>query len=162
MHNIGLRESPWENAMSSKTKIVVLHLKEVIYTGIFAVLTILFLVILFIMFAPKKESGEVAAPQTESERFVPGVYTTTLEIGDNSLDIEVTVDSNRIDSVRMVNLSEAVTTMYPLIEPSFDHLVNQILECQSLEGVTYPDESHYTCLVLLDAILGCLEKAEAQ
>ena len=36
--------------MSSKTKIVVLHLKELIYTGIFAVLGILFIILLIIMF----------------------------------------------------------------------------------------------------------------
>ena len=36
--------------MSSKTKIVVLHLKELIYTGIFVILGILFVILLFIMF----------------------------------------------------------------------------------------------------------------
>lgn len=35
--------------MSSKTKIVVLHMKEVIYTAIFLVLAILLLVLLFTM-----------------------------------------------------------------------------------------------------------------
>lgn len=40
--------------MSSKTKIVVLHLKELIYTGIFVVLGILFLLLLIIMFLPGK------------------------------------------------------------------------------------------------------------
>jgi len=41
--------------MSSKTKIVVLHLKELIYTGIFAVLGILFIILLIIMFVPKNK-----------------------------------------------------------------------------------------------------------
>ena len=36
--------------MSSKTKIVVLHMKEVIYTIIFVVLAILLAVLLFMMF----------------------------------------------------------------------------------------------------------------
>ena len=40
--------------MSSKTKIVVLHLKELIYTGIFAVLGLLFIILLIIMFLPKR------------------------------------------------------------------------------------------------------------
>ena len=43
--------------MSSKTKIVVLHVKELIYTGIFAVLGILFIVLLIIMFLPKNEDA---------------------------------------------------------------------------------------------------------
>ena len=41
--------------MSAKTKIVVLHMKELIYTGIFAVLGILFLVLLVMMFLPDKK-----------------------------------------------------------------------------------------------------------
>ena len=40
--------------MSSKTKIVVLHMKEVIYTAIFLVLAILLIVLLFTMFGAKK------------------------------------------------------------------------------------------------------------
>ena len=49
--------------MSAKTKIVVLHLKELIYTGIFAVLGILFIILLVIMFLPKdKESKKEEEP----------------------------------------------------------------------------------------------------
>ena len=50
--------------MSSKTKIVVLHLKELIYTGIFALLGILFIILLIIMFVPKdkKENSAVETP----------------------------------------------------------------------------------------------------
>lgn len=46
--------------MSSKTKIVVLHLKELIYTGIFVVLGILFLLLLIIMFLPGKKQRRKA------------------------------------------------------------------------------------------------------
>ena len=40
--------------MSSKTKIVVLHTKEVIYTGIFVVLAVVLAVLLFLMFGKIK------------------------------------------------------------------------------------------------------------
>ena len=40
--------------MSSKTKIVVLHMKEIIYTAIFAVLAIILILLFFIMFLPEK------------------------------------------------------------------------------------------------------------
>ena len=36
--------------MSSKTKIVVLHMKEVIYTGIFLLLLVILGVVMFLMF----------------------------------------------------------------------------------------------------------------
>ena len=49
--------------MSSKTKIVVLHLKELIYTGIFALLGILFIILLIIMFIPKDKKETNAKEQ---------------------------------------------------------------------------------------------------
>ncbi|MBO5293456.1 MAG: hypothetical protein J6B10_09790 [Lachnospiraceae bacterium] len=144
--------------MRSKTKIVVLHLKELIYTGIFAVLGILFVVLLIIMFLPgdKKDTEEEAAM---ASAYVPGIYTTSLSLGDNTVDIEVVVDENNINSIRLVNLSEAVTTMYPLIEPSFQDLIGQILEKQSLEDISYSDDNKYTSMVLLNAIETSLDKA---
>lgn len=147
--------------MSSKTKIVVLHVKELIYTGIFAVLGILFIILLIIMFLPKdeKEAAVSTITQTATNTYVPGVYTTSLILNDNVVEIEVTVDEENINSIRLVNLDEAVTTMYPLIQPSFEDLADQIVENQSLEGITYSDDSKYTSMILLNAITASLEKA---
>ena len=147
--------------MSSKTKIVVLHVKELIYTGILAVLGILFIVLLIIMFLPREEKTETVPTmtQTTSNTYVPGVYTTSLILNDNVVEIEVTVDERNINSIRLVNLDEAVTTMYPLIQPSFEDLANQIISNQSLDGITYSDDSKYTSMILLNAITASLEKA---
>ena len=128
--------------MSSKTKIVVLHVKELIYTGIFVVLGILFLVLLIVMFLPdKKENQETMAPGVTEEtvKYVPGVYTTSLILNGNVVEIEVTVDEYNINSVRLKNLDDAVTTMYPLLEPAFDNLATQIVENQSLSNLTFPE-----------------------
>lgn len=149
--------------MSAKTKIVVLHMKELIYTGIFALLGILFIILLVMMFLPegKEESNvpdeEVTA--TVGSVYIPGIYTTELILGAQTIDVEVIVDKNNITSIRMVNLNEAVTTMYPLLEPTFDTLCEQIYENQSLDQVTYTAESKYTSLVLLEAIQNSLNKA---
>ena len=147
--------------MSSKTKIVVLHVKELIYTGILAVLGILFIVLLIIMFLPREEKPETVPTmtQTTSNTYVPGVYTTSLILNDHVVEIEVTVDERNINSIRLVNLDEAVTTMYPLIQPSFEDLANQIISNQSLDGITYSDDSKYTSRILLNAITASLEKA---
>ena len=147
--------------MSSKTKIIVLHVKELIYTGIFAVLGILFIVLLIIMFLPKEEKRETMSTvtQTTVNTYIPGVYTTSLILNDNVVEIEVTVDEKNINSIRLINLDEAVATMYPLIQPSFEDLADQIITNQSLEGITYPDDSKYTSMILLDAITASLNKA---
>lgn len=147
--------------MSSKTKIVVLHVKELIYTGIFAVLGILFIVLLIIMFLPREEKKETMSTvtQTTTNSYVPGVYTTSLILNDNVVEIEVTVDEKNINSIRLINLDEAVATMYPLIQPSFEDLANQIITNQSLENISYPNDSKYTSMILLDAISTSLNKA---
>ena len=44
--------------MKSKTKIIVLHMKEIVYTIIFAVLGILLILLLILMFHPKEQSPE--------------------------------------------------------------------------------------------------------
>jgi uncharacterized protein with FMN-binding domain len=142
--------------MSSKTKIVVIQLKELIYTGLFALLGILLVLLLIFMFLPKNAKDNQAAP---TMNYVAGVYSSSLVINDNTIDVEVVVDEDHINSIRLVNLSEAVTTMYPLMQPALDDLTDQIITNQTLEGVTYSEDNKYTSMVLLDAITTALEKA---
>ena len=149
--------------MSAKTKIVVLHMKELIYTAVFVVLGILFVILLIMMFLPRGEKvsapEENAAPTSSAALYIPGIYTTELVLGNQTIDIEVIVGKDTITSIRMVNLSDAVTTMYPLLEPAFDSICSQIYELQTPEGVTYSSDSKYTSLVLLEAIQTSLDKA---
>ena len=151
--------------MSAKTKIVVLHMKELIYTGIFAALGILIVILLVVMFLPKKEnsqtSGSITDEADSDSLYIPGIYTTELVLGSQAIDVEVIVDKDTITSIRMVNLNDAVTTMYPLLEPTFDSICQQVYELQSLDQVTYTADSKYTSLVLLEAIRNSLSKATA-
>lgn len=144
--------------MHQKTKIVVLHMKELIYTGIFVLLGILFIILLILMFLPKNKENTTAL-EAASATYVPGVYTASLILNNNAVDIQVVVDENNINSIQLVNLDEAVTTMYPLIEPAFEEIIDQIYEGQSLENITYSDDNKYTSSILLEAIGDSLEKA---
>jgi len=158
--------------MSAKTKIVVLHMKELIYTGIFTVLGILFVILLIMMFLPDDETNgslpDETTPTTSASSigtsetaatYTAGVYTTELILGEQSIDVEVIVDKTSIVSIRMINLDEAVTTMYPLLQPTFDSICGQVYERQTLEGITYSTDNKYTSLVLLEAIENSLNKA---
>ena len=156
--------------MSAKTKIVVLRMKELIYTGIFAVLGIVLVVMLVMMFTSKgndasAEDTHTETPTTDSVTtssdalYIPGIYTTELVLGGESVDVEVIVDKDSITSIRMVNLNEAVTTMYPLLQPTLESICSQVYETQSLEDITYTADSKYTSLVLLEAIKSSLDKA---
>lgn len=146
--------------MGNKTKIVVLHLKEVIYTAVFALLAILFVVLLVVMFFPEKENLPETTSESERSLYQPGVYHHSLSLGTQTVDIEVTVDDSNINNIRLINLNEDTETMYPLLEPAFEDLVQQILTAQSLDGLTYSDNAKYTSLVLLDGIRSALSKAD--
>ena len=123
--------------MSSKTKIVVLHMKEIIYTVLFICLGILLVALLTFMF----------------------IYTSQLTLGDKELEVEVTVDENHINSIRFSNLDETVTTMYPLIQPTMEEIADQICQTQSLENISYSSDNPYTSQIIINAIDDALKKA---
>lgn len=141
--------------MSSKTKIVVIHMKEIIYTTVFVVLGILLVILLTFMFSSKTKKRSSAEPQ-----YTPGVYTATVTINNTNLELEVAVDNTHINAIRFRNLDESVTTMYPLIQPTIESIADQVCESQSLEDVTYSKDSPYTSQVIINAIDTALEKAE--
>ena len=132
--------------MSSKTKIVVLRMKEVIYTGIFIGLALLLLILCFIMFRPAKKEAS-----TSSGLYIPGLYSASLTLGNEQVNVEVTVDSDQILDVSLVHLNEAVSSM--------EELAPQILSTQSTENLTFPESSRYTCSALLKAVDTALLKA---
>ena len=143
--------------MSSKTKIVVLRMKEIIYTAIFVGLGILLITLFLVMFRPKKDTVPTSG---DAVAYVPGVYSSAITLNSQDVNVEVTVDSKKITSVTLVPLSESVTTMYPLMQPAMDNLSPQILKNQSTKNISYPSESRYTSSVLLKAVDQALTKAE--
>ncbi len=143
--------------MSAKTKIVVLHMKEMIYTLIFAGLGILLILLLIFMFFPRQKDKT-----TETMKYVAGVYTSTIQFHDSTIDVQVAVDEDRINSVSLVNLDETVTTMYPLMEPAVESLAEQIVTKQSTETITYTEDNQYTSMVILNAVNDALAKAAVE
>ena len=142
--------------MSAKTKIVVLHMKELIYTAIFVGLGILLIMLLLFMFLPKKDKDN----SVETMKYVAGVYTSSILFNDSALDAQVIVDENKINSISLVNLNETVATMYPLVEPALEEVADQIIKTQSVENISYQADNQYTTIMLLNAVENALEKAE--
>ena len=164
--------------MSAKTKIVVLKMKELIYTAVFVGLAILLIAIGWAMFRGGDETNDQnvnKSPQTTNNshtdvdtstnvgiQYIPGVYTASVPLNGQNLDVEVIVDTSQIKSVRLVNLQESVAAMYPLMEPTMFSLQTQILSTQSTEGISYEDSSKYTAYVLVQTIQTALHKAVAK
>lgn len=141
--------------MSSKTKIVVLHMKEIIYTAVFVALGIILIILLAFMFLPKKEKAV-----DSKQQYVPGIYTSTVTLNNTNLEVEVVLDSSHINAVRFSNLDESVTTMYPLVQPTIEYIAEQIYETQSLEDISYNEDSPYTSQLIINAIEDALDKAK--
>ena len=141
--------------MSSKTKIVVLHMKEIIYTAVFATLAVILIVLLLLMFLPKNRGTSI-----HEEKYMPGVYTSTVTLNNTALEVEVTVDESHINSIRFSNLDETVATMFPLIQPAIEDIAEQVYDNQSLENIQYSESNPYTSQVIINAIEEALKKAE--
>ncbi|MCI6675927.1 MAG: hypothetical protein MSG78_03305 [Clostridiales bacterium] len=143
--------------MSSKTKIFVFKMREVIYTLIFAALAILLIILLIFMFLPGKDTNTAK----ETGTYIPGVYTASITLNNQALDVEVSVDANHINAINFVNLNESIATMYPLMETVMNNIQTQVLQKQSTTSITYENDTQYTSMVLLDAVERALNKARA-
>ena len=145
--------------MSSHTKIVVLRSKELLYTILLLVVVLLTIIILFSIFVPGAESSDEEAAVTTQTAYVPGVYTSTLQLGNTNLEMQVIVDDDHINAISLTNLDETVATMYPLMEPTLTELANKVLEAQTVENISYSTETKYPSLMLLNSISQALDKA---
>ena len=182
--------------MSSKTKIVVLKSKELIYTGIFIVLGIMLIMLLFYMFSPGEDSSSNSQGNNNSDSragittesleqdstdniipdnqsgenngelsletfsgYIPGVYSSQLNLGGSALMLSVTVDESRVTGVSIDNMDETLTAMYPLVQPSLDDINNQIGLVSSIDDITYSSDNKYTTILILEAIDDALEDA---
>ena len=148
--------------MPPSPKIIVLKSREIVYTVILIFLALLLILCMVLMFTGPKEKKASAlsfTEETHTSRYIPGLYTSALSLGGNSVNVEVTVDENQITGIQLANLNAAVTASFPLVSPAFEHLVNQILETQSLEQISCSQESRYTSQLLFSAIEKALNLA---
>ncbi|HBA97614.1 MAG TPA: hypothetical protein DCZ23_05860, partial [Lachnospiraceae bacterium] len=103
----------------SRTRIIILQMREIIYTAIFVGLGILLLVVLFFMFWPdgKDENNERASSENEKTAiYEAGVYNKEMTIGDSVINLQVILDEEQVKSVEMTNLDDTVSAMYPLMK----------------------------------------------
>ncbi len=143
----------------AKTKIVVIQLKEIIYTVIFAALGILLILLLIFMFRPNKDDK---AASTETNLYTAGVYTSSISLNDTALNLEVVVDKNHINKVSIKNIDEAITTMFPLVEPSLEAIATQLYNDVPVDQLELLDDKKYTQQLLIEAIKQALEKAKVE
>ena len=102
--------------------------------------------------------AEFGLDNADAPKFCPGVYTASILLDGNPVDIQVTVDSSNINSIELVNLSESITTMYPKLTTSFDEVASKVMEAGTT-NITYDSANRYTYSVFIEAISAALKKA---
>lgn len=155
--------------MSGSTRIVVIPLKKlIIMVCVIAALIILAAIFIFggsSSDAAKSTSVNISTStdtvkkNTSCPTYSPGVYTSSILLNGTPIDIQVTVDSDNINNIEMINLSESVQTMYPMLNSSFDEIKTAVINNGSTDNITYNAGSKYTATMLLSAIDSALAKA---
>lgn len=143
--------------MGSKTRIIILQMKKILYTLILVFFALVIIFLFIYMFFAKKDSN-TSEPST-TPTYTPGVYTTSIHLGENPISLQVNVDKDHINSISTAPLEESVTAMYPLLESCLDNIEAQLTSGVSLQNVTYDEANQYTASILLDAISIALDKA---
>ena len=118
------------------------------------ILGILLIVVCINMFGKEKKTDKKA-----TNKYVPGVYSSTISLGENTLNVAVTVDADTISGVHIENLDETITTLYPLLEPALKEINSQISVVDSVDDITYSTENQYTYIILNQAIKNALSQA---
>ena len=155
--------------MSGSTRIVVIPLKKLIIM-VCVIAALIILAAIFIFGGSRSDaakstgvnistSTDTVKKNTSCPTYSPGVYTSSILLNGTPIDIQVTVDSDNINNIEMVNLSESVQTMYPMLNSSFDEIKTAVINNGSTDNITYNAGSKYTATMLLSAIDSALAKA---
>ena len=144
--------------MGKSPKFMVFHLKELIYTVVFVLLGIVLVISLIFMFC--NINSDEKKEKSSSGQYEAGVYTSCVTLNGNPMEVTVTLDSNHINSITVDNISDAITTMYPLVEPAFEDISKQIVDTQSVDNIKFSEESQYTYSLLYNAIVDTINKGK--
>lgn len=135
-------------------KFVVLSLRDILKTLALILVGIAIIVVLFFLFFPNKTANE----NEESNQYVPGTYSSNLDLKGDPLEIFVVIDENGILEINTSTLSETQQTYYPLITVAFENLKPQILEHQTT-NIELSSDNYYTEQALLKVIDEALTKS---
>ncbi len=135
------------------TKIIVLQMKELIKTVIFAVIGLILIIALVYFFLPKGDKAE------ENAIYTPGTYSSQIILqNDTPIDIVVTVSESEILKLDMAELNEEQISLYPLLQPTFNDLSAEVVKNQTVD-INLKNDDSVTKQVLLEAIKLAVNKA---
>lgn len=136
------------------TKFVVVKMRELLKTAVFAVLGVIILVGLITFFL-RMGAGE------DTGQYKDGTYEAAVQLGTEQALVSVEIQDGKIAQVQMQEIAESVAVMYPMVESTMDEIAAQVVQNQSATQVDVSSQQTYSAQVLLDAVAQCLAQAEA-
>ena len=134
----------------SKTRFMVIKLKELIKTAIFAIIGAAIIIALIIMIVPKSSDA----------KYKSGTYTSNISIGDETAAITITFSDNEITDMAFVPTSDTFELFYPLAQTTADEIKAQIMSNQSTDNIELSYDSQMTGEIILNGANACIERAE--
>lgn len=135
------------------SKFIVVKLRELIKTIIFAVLGVIILIGLITFFLRMGNDAQTSM-------YRDGTYEATLDLGRECAAIEVEIQDGRIAGLDMTQSNESVAVMYPMAQTALKEIGEQVVQTQSTADMDISKQHTYTAKVLLAAIEDCLEQAK--
>ena len=108
------------------------------------------------MFAPSKDTKKSA----QTSGYIDGSYSSPLTLGENELEMQVTVKNGKPQSAALKHLDKTVKTMYPLVESSLKEINKQLPKVKNIDDIEFDDQSQYTSTILKQAMKNALKKAQ--
>ena len=142
----------------SNTKIVVLRSKEVITAAIFVGIAVIVLFVLLGFLFTGKNDSKTTAQSNGDQKYEAGVYTKELTIGDSVVNLQLSLDEDRVKAVEFLNLSESVETMYPLMQPTVEKLSRQLAAGKTMEEIVVSEDTQYTEKILVETVSEMLKE----
>lgn len=146
------------------TKIVVVQLKELIKTAIFALIGIVLIVMLIYFFLPRSSEGHETSMEVSTEtsieisKFVAGTYSSQILLHNTPVRVQVVVSETEIIAIELKDMAEVQEVFFPLVTPTFEVLSREIIAHQSTDIPLYSN-ALITSQILVEAVERALEEA---
>ena len=101
---------------------------------------------------------KTTAQSNGDQKYEAGVYTKELTIGDSVVNLQLSLDEDRVKAVEFVNLSESVETMYPLMQPTVEKLSRQLAAGKTMEEIVVSEDTQYTEKILVETVSEMLKE----
>ena len=134
----------------SKTKFMVIKLKELVKTAVFAIIGAAIIIALIIMLVPKNADA----------KYKSGTYTTNVSLENETAAVSLTFSENEITNVNFIPTSNTLEVFYPLAQTTADEICAQILSEQTTQGIDLASEYSVTGELIIGAADACIERAK--